>query len=70
MKLPQEIDATGRNIVDHEYRGLLGLWKDEGEPEEFNESLPRIRQEPDCDSDEYYEHFGEFKIGYPLPNLR
>ncbi len=33
----------------HEYGGLLGLWKDEGELEEFNESLPRIRQEPDYD---------------------
>ncbi len=24
----------------HQYRGILGLWRDEGEPEEFNESLP------------------------------
>ncbi len=33
----------------HAYGGLLGLWRDEGEPEEFNESLPRIRQELNYD---------------------
>ncbi len=54
----------------HKYGGLLGIWKDEGGPDEFNESLPRIRQETNYDSDDYYEHFDtSFKIGYPLPNL-
>ncbi len=54
----------------HKYRGILGIWRDEGELEEFNESLPRIKQEPNYDSDDYYEHFdASFKIGYPLPNL-
>ncbi len=54
----------------HQYGGILGVWRDEGEPEEFNHSLPRIRQEPDYDSDDYHEAFNEsFKIGYPLVNL-
>ncbi len=54
----------------HQYGGILGLWRDEGEPEEFNESLPRIRQELDCDSDDYYETLNDsFKIGYLLLNL-
>ncbi len=54
----------------HEYGGILGLWRDDGELEEFNESLPRIKQEPNCDSDDYYEHLNDsFKIGYPLLNL-
>ncbi len=55
----------------HAYRGLLGLWKDEGEPDEFNESLLRIRQELNYDSDDYLQEFDEaFKVAYPLPNLR
>ncbi len=46
------------------------MWKEEGGPDEFNESLPRIRQETNYDSDDYYERFDTlFKIGYPLPNL-
>ncbi len=65
-----ERDRRNRKNRRHEYGGLLGIWKDEGEPDEFNESLPRIRQDPDCNSDDYLEQFGEFKIGYPLPNLR
>ncbi len=63
-------DLCHQKKCHHQYGGILGIWRNEGEPEEFNESLPRIRQEPNCDSDDYYETFNDlFKIGYPLPNL-
>ncbi len=55
----------------HTYGGLLGDWREEGELEEFNESLPRIRQELNYDSDDYLEEFDDyFKVANPLPNLR
>ncbi len=63
-------DLRNEKTHHHHYGGILGIWRNEGEPEEFNESLPRIRQEPDCDSDDYYKTFdGSFKIGNPLLNL-
>ncbi len=58
-------DTHHEKTRQHQYRGILGLWRDEGEPEEFNELLPQIRQEPDCDS----TFDNSFKIAYPLPNL-
>ncbi len=64
-------DVRRNKTCHHQYGGILGpLWRDEGELEEFNESLPRIRQEQNHDSDDYYEAFNSsFKIAYPLPNL-
>ncbi len=46
------------------------VWRDEGEPEEFNKSLPQIKQEQIYDSDDYLETFdSSFKISYPISNL-
>ncbi len=69
-------DAADRNdrhgkTPHHMYGGVLGpIWQDPGEPEEFNESLPHIRQDELYDSDDYIETFdASFKISYPLQNL-
>ncbi len=46
------------------------IWRDRGEPEEFNESLPWIRQEQIYDSDDYLETFdSSLKMAYPISNL-
>ncbi len=69
-------EAAARDVCHgktrrHQYGGILGLlWQDEGEPTEFNESLPRIRQEQNYNSDDYLEAYNSsFKTAYPLPNL-
>ncbi len=53
------------------YSGVLRLvYQDLREPEEFNESLPRIRQDKLYDSDDYLETFeASFKMGYPLQTM-
>ncbi len=55
----------------HQYGGILGpVWQDVGEPEDFNESLPCIRQDQIYDSDDYLETFdSSFKMAYPITNL-
>ncbi len=66
-----EWDLHHRRKHRHAYREIPGpVWQDAGEPDEFNESLPRIRQDELYDSDDYLETFDtSFKISYPLTNL-
>ncbi len=64
-------DQCHDKTCHHMYGGVLGpVWRDPGEPDEFNESLPCIQQDELYDSDDYLETFDvSFKMSYPLQNL-